>query len=235
MLTKRFYGLASIGLLFAHPPALAHYLWIEPDAAQHARLYFGEYQENLRETGGGRLDHIKAPQAWSIDAAGSRRAIAVLREADHFDLGPVEGPGAVTLVEEAGADVLDLKAYGQGVVRPVFYARYGTATMAGGQKPQLTLDIVPGSGPGRNTYTVYFRGVPLPKAKVSVYAPNLWLQERRTDERGNLDIATPWPGRYVLEVIHLEKSPGTHAGRTFESVRHRATLTVGVDGAPDAR
>jgi hypothetical protein len=59
MFTRRFSGLAFIGRLFAHPPAVAHYLWIEPDAARHARLYFGEYQENLREKSGGRLDIIK--------------------------------------------------------------------------------------------------------------------------------------------------------------------------------
>jgi hypothetical protein len=231
MFTRRFSGLAFIGLLFAHPPALAHYLWIEPDAARHARLYFGEYQENLREKSGGRLDTVKGPQAWNVDEAGRRRDITVAREADHFDLGPLTDTGAATLVEEAGAEVLDLTAYGQGVVRPMFYARYGGGSAA--PAPQLTLDILPDAGSGKR-YTVYFKGAPLPKAKVSVYAPNLWLQERRADERGKLDIATPWPGRYVLEVIHVEKTPGTHAGRTFESVRHRATFTIGVDGA-DAR
>ncbi len=38
------------------PLANAHYLWIEPDKAGSAKLYFGEYQEGLREKAGGRLD-----------------------------------------------------------------------------------------------------------------------------------------------------------------------------------
>lgn len=226
MLRKHLAGLASIWLMFPHAPAVAHYLWIEPDAARHARLYFGEYQENLRETSEGRLNWIKAPQAWVIDRDGTRRATATSRQRDHFDLGPVAGAQA-TLVEDASGEVLDLKAYGYGVVRPFFYARYA-ATTAEAASPQLTLDIVPEKQPGR--YGVYFRGRPLPRAKITVYAPNQWQQEHRADEQGIVQVATPWPGHYVLEVIHSEPQSGEFRGRAFEALRHRATLTIPVDG-----
>jgi len=230
MLRKHLVGLASIWLMFPHAPALAHYLWIEPDVARHARLYFGEYQENLRETGEGRLDRIKAPQAWIVGHDGGRRAVATQRQTDNFDLGPVDAAG-VTLVEDASGEVLDLKAYGYGVVRPIFYARYAPAAGEVAQAPQLTLDIVPAQAGG---YVVYFRGRPLPKAKVAVYAPNQWQQEHRADGQGRVQISTPWPGHYVLEVIHTEPQPGEYRGRAFEALRHRATSTVTVDGPAHA-
>jgi len=226
MLRKHLVGLASIWLMFPHAPAAAHYLWIEPDSAQHARLYFGEYQENLRETSEGRLTRIRAPQAWIVDRQGAKRRVSADLRRDHFDLGPVDAT-STALAEDASADVLDLKAYGYGVVRPLFYARYAPATGAAAPSPQLTLDIVPAK---KGRYVVYFRGRPLPRAKVAVYAPNQWQQEHRADEQGNVGISTPWPGHYVLEVIHTEPQPGEYGGRAFEAMRHRATLTIAVDG-----
>lgn len=146
-----------LGLFAASLPATAHYLWIEPNKTRHAKLYFGEFQEEVREKAGGGLDEIKAPHAWKLDARGIRRAIEATR--------------------------------------------------------------------ARNAFAVYFKKIPLPKAKIMVYAPNLWMQEHHSDENGKVKITTPWPGLYVPEVIHTEKQPGEFQGKKFSAVRHRATLS----------
>ena len=42
-----------------------------------------------------------------------------------------------------------------------------------------------------------------------------------------------WPGRYVLEMIHVEKTPGEFEGTAYEALRHRSTLALQV--RPSAR
>jgi hypothetical protein len=212
-----------IGSFMAASFAQAHYLWIEQDKARHAKLYFGEFQEGVREKTGGRLDDIKEPHAWRLDPQGKRQEIKVTRQSDHFDLGVANRTSSL-IAEELAHEVKDWTQYGIGVVKPMFYARMEPLPTRSGSKPELVLDILPEAG-ARNVFTVYFRNAPLAKAKVMVYAPNLWMQEHRSDENGKVKIATPWPGLYVLEVIHMEKQPGEFQGKKFEAVRHRATLT----------
>lgn len=224
MLKKLFIRIAPLLLGFATSfPAAAHYLWIERDTADPAKLYFGEFQEGLREAKGGRLDEIKGPQAWALTSGGEKKEIKVAAQPGHFDLD--SGKTAFQVIaQESNYEVKDWSKYGHGVVKPMYYARFTPIPAAADGKPELALDILP-RAKSFDTFTVHFHGEPLPNAKVMVYAPNMWMQERKTDESGRVKINTPWPGQYVLEVIHTEKQPGEFQGQKFEGVRHRATLT----------
>jgi hypothetical protein len=217
------------GLTFALPAA-AHYIWVEQDEMHHARLYFGEYQEQEREVSGGRLDEIKGPRAWLLDVSGKRQEIKVARKDNYFDLGVIPNRGSSVLAEELAYEVKDWTKPGIGIVKPMFYARFSPLLGRSAAKPELALDILPENG-SPNAFTVYFQNAPLVKAKVMVYAPNFWMQEHPTDESGKVNITTPWPGQYVLEVIYLEKHPGEFQGKKFEAFRHRATLTFNIPAA----
>ena len=214
--------LVLLGLATALP-AMAHYIWIEQDEMHHARLYFGEYQEQLREASGGRLDAIKGPHAWKLDTRSNLQEIKVSRQSDHFDL-DVANHASSMIAEEPAYGVMDLSQYGYGIVKPMFYARFSLLPVPSNGKPELALDILPESG-SPNAFAVYFRNAPLARAKVMVYAPNQWMQEHRTDESGKVKITTPWPGHYVMDVVHVEKQTGEFQGQKFEAIRHRATLT----------
>jgi hypothetical protein len=212
-------------------PAAAHYIWIERDETPHARLYFGEYQEQEREISGGRLDEIKGPRTWLLDESGKRQEIKGARKANHFDLGVIPNRASPVIAEELGYDVQNWSKHNIGVVKPMFYARFSPLLRRAIPKPELMLDILPENGTP-NSFTVYFRNAPLAKARVMVYAPNFWMQEHPTDENGNVKITTPWPGQYVLEVINVEKQSGEFQGQKFEAFRHRATLTFNMPAPP---
>lgn len=209
---------AFLALLLAAGAARAHYLWIElPQSG--AVVYFGEYDEKLHERSPGRLDDIRAPRAWTLDK-GERRELRVERGADGFSL--VGARSRSIIVEETAHAVRDWTPHGAGIVKPLFYARF-----AGSARPvpaSLTLDIVPASE-GFETLAVYFRGKPLPKAKLEIYAPNGWKQEQRTDDQGHAALRLLWRGQYVVEVTHLEKVPGEFEGARYEVLRHRTTLS----------
>lgn len=200
-------------LLAASPAVRAHYLWLEAHPAG-PRLYFGEYEDGVRERSGGRLDEIPGPVARTIDG----QDVPLVRRADYFGADPQAG-GLVA--EEGGYPVKDWSAHGVGVVKPRYYARLSPDFRPA--PPRLALDIVP-AGPGR--VAVWFRGAPLAEARIDVHAPNGWSRELRTDKQGQATIETPWPGRYVLEVVHREAGRGEFGGKSFDAVRHRATLTV---------
>jgi hypothetical protein len=213
--------------LFAALPASAHYIWIEQDGTHQARLFFGEYQDGEREKSPGRLDEIKKPQAWRIDASGKRNPLEVIRRTDHFDLGVVRHDASVLIAEERGYEVKDWAKHGHGVVKPMFYARYSTLTVKAAGKPELALDILPepAEGTASRTFIVYFHNLPLAKARIKAHGPNLSTQEESTDENGKVTIPTALTGQYVLEVIHRESQPGEFEGKKYEALRHRATLT----------
>lgn len=213
----------GVTMFVAAMPASAHYLWIEQAESQHKRLYFGEVEEGLREKTGGRLDEIKGPKAWALDVGGRRHELQTARAADHFDLG-VNKSEAPVIAEESGYDVKDWSRHGIGVVKPMFYARYAPLKPAAEFTPELTLDVLP-IRKGGDTFAVYFRGRPLAEAKVTVIAPNTWMQQHRTSTEGLVKVNAPWRGPYVLDVVYLENVPGEFKGSKYNAVRHRATLT----------
>lgn len=208
--------LAAVTMLAGTPIARAHYIWVEPSGGAPV-LYFGEYDERLHERSPGRLDDIRSPKAWHLGKDG-RREVALERRGDRF---VTASRARAMIVEENSHPVRDWTKYGIGVVKPVYYARLaGSPARA---EPALALDIVPA---GAGKLGVYFRGQPLAKAKLEIYAPNGWKQELKTGEDGEVAVRLPWPGLYVAEVTHLEKTPGEFDGEKYEAQRHRATLSL---------
>ena len=118
----------------------------------------------------------------------------------------------------------------------MFYARYSawplkTATLAA---PEMKLDIQPVVGL-KNGFIVMFNGMPLTQNKVTLYAPNDWEKEYKTDDKGGVVMPLPWRGQYVVEVIFKVPSAGEFGGQKYEAIRHRATLTVTQAGGISAR
>lgn len=200
-------------LILAALPAKAHYLWIERDGAV-ARVFFGEFAENLREKNDGPLGNIKTPQAFHNDKA---QALPLQRGVDHLAIDKV-GNGDLRLVEEGMAPREDKRNGGR--TKSLYHAKEGR----GETKPVLDLELVPVAA-NDNTFVVLLRGAPLAKAEVKVFAPSLWEKGLRSDEQGKVTIATPWIGRYVLEVVHLEPKAGEFAGQAYDRLRHVSTVS----------
>lgn len=221
---KPFLQLAVLFAAFFSWPASAHYLWIDaaPDGLS-ARIFFGEYQEDVREISGGRLDEMVRHETFVIPVTGDKQPVETTIAKDHFVISTSSRVRGF-LTQKLDSEVKDWRKSGIGIVKPMFYAR---AWIPGTElpKPELKLDITP-ADPSGKSIRVSFNGQSLNHAKVNVHAPNLWSRELETDNEGLLTIPTPWPGSYVIEVIHLEKVPGSYQDVSYEDVRHRATLTV---------
>lgn len=205
--------------------AHAHHIWIEQPAGQAAVIRFGEFGENLREASPGLLDNFGRPTATLISAKGERGVEAV-KSPTGFTLPFVAGAGETIVAEDSAFPLRTFKQGGRDVTswfRPG--ARYVNGFAA--QEPKLTLDVVPAGQPG--TFKVFFRGQPLPKAKVSIVVQSGWAREAHTDEQGQVRFILPWKGSYVLEVGHIDRTPGERVGEKYDGINHVTTLHVTQD------
>lgn len=220
--------LLACGLLLATEAARAHYLWLEADESE-ARVFYGEAEGDLREKSPGKLDSMNVPRVVAVQ--GNTGPLPVSRGAGHFT---VAGANSTTtlLATEESSGIRDLGKYGLGMAKSNYYARYGRP-QNNESEASLVLDVA-GSTP--NQLTVFYRGRPLKNAKVEVIAPNTWVQEHKTDALGSMVINTPWRGRYVIHVLHVDQVPGSFEGKRYDSLRNHFTYsfvkTEGADPGP---
>lgn len=210
-------------LLHTLPSLQAHYLWIESEAPTEGRVYFGEFNENLREKAGGKLDERETLQGSLSIPNHPESPLRLSKKEDHFLANFDEAEGWL-LVQDLKGEVKDWSRHGIGIVKPMFYARSAIDNQMEKIQTQMPLDILPDPN-DIHRLLVVFKKKPLAKAKISVYAPNLWMQELQTDDTGHVKISTPWGGRYVVEIIHKEPRTGKFQGKAYEAIRHRATFS----------
>ena len=192
--------------------AAAHSLWLESDTVT-SKLYFGEYDENLRETSPGRLDSIIAPIATVIDATGTERSVNASRSDNHFDI----PGGTAVLVQALKQPVREPQAESSTPAQKRFYyARLGKGD-------SLPLDI---QQPSANLLRLSFMGTPLAKTEIVLTAPSGWQKHLRTDENGEAGFSLPEPGLYVAEARHTLNNPGVFEGKAYAIEIHIVTLSL---------
>jgi uncharacterized GH25 family protein len=198
--------------------AQAHFIWIEHDGDGAAQAYFGEWAEDVREKTGGALDRIKSPRAFLTDRT---KTLPLERRADHIAIAAT-GTGDVRLVEDGLAAREDARAGGR--TKTVFHAKAGRRDT----QAVLDLELIPVAA-NASTFTLELRGQPLAKTEVKVFGPPKWQKSLRTDEQGRVTLQTPWAGRYVVEVVHMEEKPGESGGEAYNRLRHVSTLSFVVE------
>lgn len=213
-------------LAIAPVAASAHQIWLEREG-DGVRLYFGEFDENLREASPGLLDRLN-PQA---KVAAGDKVLKVDRTAGHFAL--VGNVGVADSVVAEDARISERRG-GEKPTRVL--SRLGARYVADfkEQPPVNTLDIVPAGTPG--AFKVFYQGKPLAKAKLELVAESGWKREFKTDEAGAVDASVPWRGTYVIEVSHTDATPGKLGEESYDTVRCASTLSFrlgdGLQGPP---
>jgi hypothetical protein len=204
--------------------ASAHSLWLERQG-DGLQLYFGEFEENLREASPGLLDRL-SPQAKVAMAAD--KALKVDKTAGFFTVA-----GVVSADDSVVAEDVRI-AERRGGEKPVrVLARLGARYVADFKErpPVNTLDVVPAGKPG--AFKVFYQGKPLAKAKLELIAESGWKREFKTDEQGAVEAPLPWRGTYVIEVQHSDATPGKLGEEAYDTLRCASTLSFRLaDGPP---
>ncbi len=205
--------------------AAAHSIWVEREG-DGARIYFGEFDENLREGSPGLLDRLKL----EAKVAGADKPLKLDRQATFFIVtGPLSKDDSIVAENVA---VTERRGDKPTKVLSRLGARYVADFKE--QAPVNTLDIVPLGKPG--LFKVFYQGKPLAKAKAEVIAESGWKRDFKTDEQGAFEASLPWRGGYVIEVAHTDATPGKLGEEAYDSARSASTLFVrvsdGMQGPP---
>ncbi|WPB56825.1 DUF4198 domain-containing protein [Xylophilus sp. GOD-11R] len=220
------FAAAATAALLAGTAVSAHQIWIEQDAGG-ARLFFGEYGENLREVSPGLLDKFGKPIARKATAQGVGQPAEVTKAAANFSIPFSAAKGESLIAEDATYPMWDLKGPGQ-TGRGMYLPAARLVTDLSAQKPLLTLDLVPtGTQTAEGaTLQAFFEGKPLAKAKVAVVTASGWAQEHHTDAEGKLTVSLPWNGTYVMELSHNGPAGQRADGQKFEKGSYVTSLTL---------
>ena len=218
----------AIAGVSALAPAHAHQVWLE-NAGGQARLHFGEFNDNLRETSPGRLDQFKGVPLLEQQRTDTpaQRVDGQLGK-DAFVYATIGSPD--TLFATPTYPVIDRSKRNL----PAMYwqpAARWVASLAKPVAPTAALDLVPTGKPGE--LKVVYQGAPLPKAKVQLAAPSGWAREAEAGGDGTVTFVTPWKGQYVAEVKHSDKTPGEAHGAPYGEASYVTTLSfVLAEGMP---
>ena len=225
-----FRTLALITGMFMLGSAQAHHVWIEqPAAGQKDKnatfFYFGEFGSNRREVSPGRLDNFIQPVALKLSSKGAE-PLGIQKTPGGFAIAARAANGESIVAEEPAYPISEHKE-GETTVRSLYHPAARLVTAFAKQEPRLTLDLVPtgSSSKGSAEFQVFYRGQPLPKAKVEIVTAAGWSQQHRADEQGKLTIKLPWKGTYVLEVKHAD-SAGTRGTDKYDRASYVTSLTV---------
>lgn len=216
----------ALGALLSAGTAQAHQVWLEQDA-QGARLYFGEFGDNLRETSPGLLDKFVKPTARAVDAKGAEREIALAKQSGAFHLAAKAARGESLIAQEASYPAFEKKEGDKVVSRSIWTPAARWVGDFQAQAPKLTLDVVPAGKAGE--FAVFYKGQPLPDAKVEVVTPSGWARTVHAGKDGRISVALPWKGTYALEVHHTDKSGAERDGVKADTASFVTTLTLALD------
>ena len=214
--------LASLGT------AQAHQVWLENNGGQ-AQLFFGEFNDNLRETSPGALDKFLATPTLAQQTASGTQQLSGQRNATGFSYNAASQ--AQTLFASAAYPLIDRSKRDEPALLWVPAARWVATPAQAVAANAQALDLVPTGTPGQ--LMVSFNGMALPKTKVQIVAPSGWSREAQSDEQGRVNFALPWKGLYVAEVHHSHKQGGEAQCKRYGEASYETTLSFSVeDGMP---
>jgi hypothetical protein len=104
-----------------------------------------------------------------------------------------------------------------------FHAKIGRAET----KALNDLELVP-TTPGGTTFKLVWKGATVSASQVNVSTSAGWRRVLKPAADGSVSLSTPFPALYLLEVSAKINGAVTVEGKTYEDVRHTATLTFEV-------
>lgn len=226
-------------VLFLTVPAVKafpHYIWIEipqktePGKKTGIRIYYGEYNEGIREKAGERLEEMNGVELFITSPSGKIMHPELEKRSDHFFaavLLPEKGDYRIWAIN-AKREVMDWSKYHIGIVKPMYYASVVLQTSGNTfPLPADTSNLLISQQAGKQpSFKITFKNSPLKDAKVSVHAPGEWSKETKTDQDGYFSFLPFGKGIHVIECIYSEPVEGNFKDKKFEAIRHRATTTV---------
>lgn len=197
-------GAAALAVTLATPAVFADYLYAERGADQSVKAYLSNFQP------GETLSLAKLVEPQVVLAADKRAPLTVA--GDSF-----------TLASAPAGDVRLSAKLPEGSKLTIYEAREGRSDI----NALNDLELVPTTANG-NTFKLHWKGNIVAASQVNVYTTAGWNRTLKPGADGSITLDTPFPGRYVLEVVAQINGSAKVDGKSFDSVVHIATLSFAV-------
>lgn len=229
---------AMMTLLVSQAQAFGHFLWLNVPAGGEkpaaAEIYFAE----TAEPGEAHLvSKIAGTKAWLRTAAHAEAQPISLKKVENDSEGKLVATAAAnrTYAVEAVCDY-GVVAKGEKPFLLQYYAKY-LATASNdelvklGKSSRLPLDIQPQLANDAVRLRVTWNETPLANAEVVVHFPGGDSLDNKTNEDGEVEVRAKERGLYAIRARHIENRSGDRDGKSYDQVRHYATLTLALPGA----
>jgi len=232
----KFSLLFTMALLLNMGYAMAHALWIETSivgkkgAEQEVRIYYGEYAEGVVEKVDDWYSDVKAFELWLIDPAGNKTALETRAGEEYFTAKfTPEMDGVYRL--QIGHSAKDLGGEYLYQFNTATQVWVGNAKEANLKDTQTDLALLLTSQTKKGlkeplTFKTFFKGSAKSGVAVSVFSPEGWSKEYKSNESGEVSIETPWKGQYLIEATYTEETSGEHHGAPYKFIWRCATQSI---------
>lgn len=196
-------------------PAHAHELWLERDGNGPVKVFLGEPDQDVIESGETIAALAPTTRIITKDAA---KQVALSAQNDHLEA-KVDGNGDVRAIND---QVWKPWENDKGeVTAALMHARWGRTETQG----QMELELVPEKADG-DRFTLLFKGQPLADNDVMLINPENKAQQLKTDKQGLVELSLDAPGRYILAAGHETPANGQSvAGQKVDRLYHGTTTS----------
>ncbi|MBW3520383.1 DUF4198 domain-containing protein [Flavobacterium sp. NKUCC04_CG] len=227
-------------LLSPFTEAFSHYLWIETPAQtaqnkqQIIKVKYGEFAYNeIEEASNAAFLKVKDFELWLIDPDGEKKELKTIANGDHYEAvyTPKKAGTYIVYLDNKKMEIVDSTQYNFGIYKPQYHAKakinVGKSNKSDHHTNHDGLEIIETASVNQQiTLQVRFKNLPLTKSKVMVFFKDGWSKEQETDEKGEITLTLPWQTSYAVEVIHIDKTPGTFNQLPYEFIWNCATYFI---------
>ena len=216
----------------------AHALWIETKtigkigSSQEVKVFYGEYVANERDSVVKWYSDVKDFTLWLTTPKNEKIKLETTEGTNFYS--------ANFIPKEAGVYLLTVVHVAKELGGTTKYEFSSIASVSVGKATAINAAAIPNPLYALVSETKVYQlnspvkikavlnGKALAGKNVSVFSPEGWSKEYKTDGNGIIEFSPIWPGRYVLEVSNYQKIAGDHHGKKYTATWQGATSSFEV-------
>lgn len=228
--------LLSTLFCFATTNLFAHALWIEAPATgkagqpQTVKVYYGEFATNEREHVDKWYSDVKDFTLWLVGPNQQKTQLKLVPGTDYVESSFTPDADGVYVLQ-VSHEAKDLGGSTKYHFLAGTHVTVGKTAALAKNTNVLSLHVDPASSTKVNSSIKLIALLKDAAAKdktVSVFSPSGWSKEIKTNENGIAEFTALWPGKYVVEISDMDKTPGQHNGKDFTGTWKGATYSFEV-------
>lgn len=224
--------------MLATQSVFAHAIWIETPATgkigqqQLVKVFYGEYADLGRDSVSTWYSDVREFSLWLVGPDQKKTQMRVTPGLNYVE-------GSFT-PEQNGSYTVMVSHEAKELGGTTKYHFLSSALVSVGKAPfasQQNTNVLKLHLSEQNSLKVknvikmnaYFKDTAAGRKSVTVFSPTGWSKEFYTDKNGAFEFTPLWPGRYVVEITDMDKTPGKHHDKDYTGTWKGATYSLEVN------